>query len=109
MIHYVALGEPHFGRDTAEDAGPPASNLEGGTLVTRCFWRDECDGAPAPDVWDEWAAIFGCSTCPLRKDAGPPASTDAVSPDERARGTSQAADTTAEAARALGLTPRPIP
>ena len=41
--------------------------------------------------------------------AGPPASTDAVSPDERARGTSQAADTTAEAARALGLTPRPIP
>ena len=42
-------------------------------------------------------------------DAGPPASTDAVSPDERARGTSQAADTTAEAARALGLTPRPLP
>jgi len=60
MIHYVALGEPHFGRDTAEDAGPPAS-------------------------------------------------TDAVSPDERARGTSQAADTTAEAARTLGLTPRPLP
>ena len=42
-------------------------------------------------------------------EAGPPASTDAVSPDERARGTSQAADTTAEAARTLGLTPRPLP
>ena len=39
--------------------------------------------------WPTASAVAG------RLNAGPPASTDAVSPDERVRGTSQAADTTA--------------
>ena len=77
----------------------------------RTLYRWECLVHKKQGVWvsDRDLACRGVRAHLRREHAGPPASTDAVSPDERARGTSQAAETTAEAARALGLTPRPIP
>ena len=85
-----------------------ASAGTGPTGVPRCPEHDPCGITGGQCVGREGHPGPHFEGSGYRWDAGPPASTDAVSPDERARGTSQAADTTAEAARALGLAPRPI-